>query len=610
MGRLILMPSTGWKVRLISGFLGLLAALGTVAALRVAEYGLVEADIIIVTAAFILTYIGGWPVGLVTATIVTVYSLYGVLTPIPEMSASSSLQHSLLVALSTGLGVMLANWKRRHAENSASSLDSAMAALAEQRERRQAVEAALQEAEARLHLVLAHSPISLFAQDQRLRYIWCHAGDAPAKGNPHIGDTDHDWLPEPDAERITRYKRQVLETGTGIRCDEHVTIKGQPHDFVVSIEPMRDAEGNVRGLIGAAVEVTAERRAKDVARESEARFRLALQHGPIFMSTQDLDLRYTWAYGPRLGIKPEAVVGRTDAEIYAPEDASTLTTLKRGTLETGLGTRQMASVVFSGSPHVFDLIIEPLRDSSGTIQGLTCAAIDMTEEFARRDALEHARAEAERANQAKSRFFAAASHDLRQPFQAMRLFLHLLETRLTEPQQMELAAKLGDSLRAGEGLLNALLDISSLEAATVKPSVVSFPIQDLLRRLADEFAPQAAAKGLEWRTVACSQRISSDPTLLERMVRNLLANAVRYTQKGGILLGCRPCPSGVRIEVLDTGPGIPADKTTLIFEEFHQLDNAARDRTQGLGLGLAIVQRTGHLLGHKVDVRSRPGKGS
>jgi len=231
-------------------------------------------------------------------------------------------------------------------------------------------------------------------------------------------------------------------------------------------------------------------------------------------------------------------------------------------------------------------------------------------EAAHRAEMEAVRAEAERATRAKSRFLAAASHDLRQPFQAMRLFLHLLEARLTDKGQLELAGRLEEALTSSESLLNALLEVSALEAATVKPSPVRLPVGDVLRRLAEQFAPEAAEKGLDLRMVPSSAEVVSDPVLLDRILRNLVVNALRYTERGRLLLGCRRRGGWLAIEVCDTGVGIPADKQRQIFEEFVQLQDRPKSRQQGLGLGLAIVARTAQLLGHTIEVASVPGRGS
>jgi signal transduction histidine kinase len=192
----------------------------------------------------------------------------------------------------------------------------------------------------------------------------------------------------------------------------------------------------------------------------------------------------------------------------------------------------------------------------------------------------------EAATQAKSRFLATASHDLRQPFQAMRLFHHILQSRLADNATREIATRLGEAMQAGEELLNALLDISTLEAGTVEPRLSDFPIQPMLTRLAQEFEAQGAAKGLDFRMVPSTAVVRSDPVLLERMLRNLLNNALRYTSRGGILLGCRRSGDRLNLAVVDTGIGIPREKQQAVFEDFFQISNPERDRSQGLGLGL------------------------
>jgi two-component system CheB/CheR fusion protein len=160
------------------------------------------------------------------------------------------------------------------------------------------------------------------------------------------------------------------------------------------------------------------------------------------------------------------------------------------------------------------------------------------------------------------------------------------------------------------GMLNTLLDINQLEAGVIRPEIVDFPINDLLERLKAEFAYYAQTHGLGWRVRPCRLYVRSDPRLLEQMIRNLLSNAVKFTTKGSVLLGCRRRGDKLRIEVWDTGIGIPKGQLRAIFKEFHQIDNPARELNRGLGLGLALVERLGDLLDHAIDVRSRQGSGS
>jgi len=162
-----------------------------------------------------------------------------------------------------------------------------------------------------------------------------------------------------------------------------------------------------------------------------------------------------------------------------------------------------------------------------------------------------------------------------------------------------------------DGLFNALLDISRLDAGVVEPRAVSFPVARLLDRMRTEYGPQAARKGLALTVIPSRAFVRSDPVLLEEIVGNLVSNAIRYTAAGRVVLGCRRAAEGtLRIEVWDTGRGIPPDKLREVFREFIQLDNPERDREKGLGLGLAIVERLSELMGHPVDVRSTLGRGS
>lgn len=219
---------------------------------------------------------------------------------------------------------------------------------------------------------------------------------------------------------------------------------------------------------------------------------------------------------------------------------------------------------------------------------------------------------AERANAAKSRFLAAASHDLRQPIHALGLFTdHLREELRNQPKALGIADRIESSVEAMEGLFDALLDISRLDAGVIEKNVFDFPVQRLLTRIETMFTPLAIERGLRFSVVRSRAVVSSDPLLLDRIVGNFVANAIKYTAEGGVVVGCRRRESGVSIQVLDSGPGIPEQYHQEVFLEFFQLENPERDRTKGLGLGLAIVARIARLLNHHpVVLRSVVGKGS
>lgn len=253
---------------------------------------------------------------------------------------------------------------------------------------------------------------------------------------------------------------------------------------------------------------------------------------------------------------------------------------------------------------------QTLYDDAGRSLGYRTSIRDITDRKQVEEALRRAHIEAERASRAKSQFLAAASHDLRQPLQAINIFVAALKATVNDVESREIVASIRESLRATDDLLDALLDVSRLDADVLQPRLRDIAVADLMEHLEAEFASQALMKGLALRTVVSSVVVRTDPGLLGRILRNLMSNAIRYTEAGRILLGCRHRGSCLRIEVWDTGIGIPEDKRNAIFEEFYQLGNPERDRTRGLGLGLAIVDRIAKLLGHPVVVRSRPGNGS
>ncbi|WP_391347889.1 ATP-binding protein [Azospirillum sp. A23] len=318
------------------------------------------------------------------------------------------------------------------------------------------------------------------------------------------------------------------------------------------------------------------------------------------------------AFAALIGHAPGRVEGLTLAEAGLPaETAEGIDGLRRRVMATGTPASTTGPLPgFSAT-----LALTPVTDADGRTgavallagAGADAGAAALAE--ARAEAAQ-ARADAERARTAKGKFLSAASHDLRQPFQAMHLFHHLLSGRLTDPASIELANKLEQAILGGEALLRALLEVSALEAGLVTAKPQTFPVDELFAKMLEEFGPEAETKGLRLNIHPFDADITSDPALMERMLRPIMANALRYTLKGGVLLAARRRGEFLRIEVWDTGVGIDPSNHAVIFEDFQQLGNPGRDRKQGLGLGLAIVRRLGQVLGHPVTVRSRLGKGS
>ncbi len=224
-------------------------------------------------------------------------------------------------------------------------------------------------------------------------------------------------------------------------------------------------------------------------------------------------------------------------------------------------------------------------------------------------ALGRAKLEAEQANLGKTEFLRAASHDLLQPLNVARLILGALREREHDTESMAMLERIALSIGDAEGLLSALLEMSRIDAGAMLPEIADVAIDPLLKHLADDYGLQAEERHLRLRVVPCDAIVRTDIRLLERILRNLLSNALRYTEHGGVLLGCRVRENRLRVEVWDTGVGVPPDRLADIFKEFLRLDGPG-ERPAGMGLGLAIVDRLARLLGANVDVRSEFGRGS
>ena len=217
---------------------------------------------------------------------------------------------------------------------------------------------------------------------------------------------------------------------------------------------------------------------------------------------------------------------------------------------------------------------------------------------------------ADQANRAKSHFLASASHDLRQPIHALGLFIGALRGQPMNDEANRLVDHISGSVSAMDDLFASLLDISKLDAGVVQPNIEPMAMAPLLDRLCRECIADAEVKAIDLRLVRCRAIVLSDPILLERVLRNIISNAVRYTDAGRILVGCRHRDGKITVEVWDTGRGIASSQQQHIFQEFFQIDNPERDRSKGLGLGLAIVKRIAPLIGSRLTLDSQPGRGS
>lgn len=482
-------------------------------------------------------------------------------------------------------------------------------------EQRQA-EGALRESDAHLRAVFENAPVAIALKDLQGRYLLVNKSTEAWTGldNDEMRSrTVHEIRQTPDSARAHATDMEVVKTGNVITTED-VSAYGRPENIKHTIRfPVVDKDGKVAGMGAMSQDITEQRQAEMALRESEARLKAVIENAPFAIILKDAKGRYAtmnrqaedWTgttLAKAAGKLPEALFS---AGLATSERNRDLEVLKYGRI---ISYEMKGEGEYSG--HTFWVTKFPILGQSGEPAGLGTITSDISDRKRSEQVLLRQMEKAEESSDAKTRFLAAASHDLRQPLHSMELMLEILARQLTDPGQQELVSDIVQAANIAAGLLNPLLDFSRLEAGMEDAEIVDFPVVSLLRDMDVGFRSQAAEADLELRIMPCSATIRSDPVLLSRIVSNFLSNAIRYTEEGRILLGCRRVGDALRIEVWDMGPGIDGAHLNSIFEEFHQVESTKRDRDQGLGLGLAIVKAQATLLNHEVRVRSRPGRGS
>jgi PAS domain S-box-containing protein len=408
-------------------------------------------------------------------------------------------------------------------------------------------------------------------------------------------------------------------------------VSGTRYMHVV-YHPWREQDGSVSGWVATLTDVTERKRQEAALAESKAfemrertqRERLDLQlseietlyrTAPIGLAMHDRDLRcvrMNETIAQINGVPIEASVGRRVREFLPAELADKVVPDLRNVLDTGeaVSGLEMQGRTAAGIPSWWSVSYHPVRDGQDAIVGVQAFVLDITARMRDMETARLAREEADRANQAKSRFLAYAAHDLRQPLQVALLHLEDLCIRVDTPEQRELCGLIQQSFDAIVDILNALIDISQLEQGQVSVQVRDVDLRKMIEEIINDHRSQADQNGLQLTARSCEGFVRSDPMLLKRLVDNFVSNAIRYTDAGEVTVHCHRDDSRLRISVSDTGKGIPADKLEAIFEEYVRLNNPARAGGKGLGLGLAIVKHIANILGHRIEVTSSLGKGS
>ncbi|GHB16849.1 hybrid sensor histidine kinase/response regulator [Salinicola rhizosphaerae] len=465
-------------------------------------------------------------------------------------------------------------------------------------------------------------------------------------------------------EKVFRYNAHNGEYGPG-DPEEHVeqlidNIRGgQPHRY----ERYRP-DGTVLEVLGNPMpgggfvytyqDITQQKQTEEALIRSESNIRIYTDNVPALIAYFDKECRYLFtnrAYEAAMGIDRNAVIGERVENVMPAAAARQRGPWMQRALNGERVTFEISLDDGDGGVRYMLVTYTPHFGEGGRILGFFALYQDITErrlaEIALREtnenleervrertqalsevnaalrqenrvraeaeqALRQAKQTAEDANASKTRFLAAASHDLLQPLNAARLFTSALGQQMEGADHRRTIGHIDDSLQAAEELLGTLLDISKLDAGALTPRKSQFPLADILRPLRAEFEVMADDRGLDLEMVATSLWVESDAQMLRRIVQNFLSNALRYTQQGRVLLGCRRRAGRVIVEVWDTGPGIPESKLSEIFQEFRRLDQASRHKEseRGLGLGLSIAERMSRVLEHPIQVRSKVDAGT
>lgn len=481
---------------------------------------------------------------------------------------------------------------------------------------RKAIEASLRVSEARFRSLADLSSDWYWEQDALRRLAYLSEGFAEKSGmDPQAllgrswwdlarAGAEADW----DVLRAALDARQpfhdfVIRYPTDGGAALHISISGVP----VTAD---DGQTVYRGL---GKDVSVRERAAAALRGSEERFRRIMDTGRDGIVMTDAEGRITFA-----NRRAAAMLGHEEAELTglrmdrlvqaAPLQADAAGGAQDGSAGVALRRKDGTSLLAMQATY-------PVHGKDGQHAGTLAILTDITA-FKQREervqqlaALAAQKSEAERASAAKSRFMAAVSHDLRQPMHALGLFLDDLKSAPLPPQAASLLEHMESALHSTQSLLDAILVMSRLESGLIAPNLMALPLQPVLQRVQRAFGAVAQKKNLRLRVVPSRAVVFSDPALLERIVANLVSNALRYTDHGGVVLGCRRRGDALHIEVWDTGLGIAPEHQQAVFREFFRVERAGENRG-GLGLGLAIVQSCTQLLGHTVDVASAPGRGS
>lgn len=418
-------------------------------------------------------------------------------------------------------------------------------------------------------------------------------------------------IPSEMHDEVRKVMQEIFENADASTIEERSLVRkdGSKVD-IISSHACVHVPGLPPEMFCVHVDLTERKRTEAALRQREQYLRALLDNFPFLVWLKDSEscfLAVNQPFASAFGWpSAQLLIGRNDLDIAKPELAEAYRADDRAVLASGVSKQVEELIEMDGQRRWFETYKSPVT-VDGCVIGTVGFARDISKRKRSEAALLAATAEAERANNAKSRFLAAASHDLRQPLAALALYIGVLRSKIP-PESLELLEHIQNCLDSLSELLTDLLDISKLDAGVVTPTFSDFAIDELLVSLLSVHVAEADLKSLDLRLRHSSAVVHSDQVLLRRIIGNFLANAIRYTESGGVLLACRRHQGKLWAEVWDTGGGIAQENAEIIFEEFQRIDDNTHNR--GSGLGLAIAAKAARLLGLEIRLHSRPGRGS
>jgi len=417
--------------------------------------------------------------------------------------------------------------------------------------------------------------------------------------------------------RLSRAAFERALAGEFIRSQSSLVGPDGESIFLAVTYQVHRVKDAVIGVCVCAFDITEHEQAIRALRDSRKRFRRLIEIMPYGICRTDRQgylLMSNPAHARMLGYKPAELIGRSAWDFFmlgereAQQEIFSRALIDRPEPTPSLGQciRKDGSLIDVLFNWTYDV------DDHGEPVGFIAVMTDVTDSLAMQRELVKAKEIAERASEEKSRFLAAASHDLQQPLHSLSIMLGLLRTQTNESRRAEILDTMEKAVEGAQGLLRAVLDLSKLEAGVVEPRLEAIPLGELLNQIVAELGPQTAHKPVELRVISSTRSVWSDRVLLKSILYNLVSNALRYTPRGKVLVGARLKGQELSVEVWDTGVGIPKERQRDIFKEFTRLESGQQGggAVHSLGLGLSIVDRACDLLGHRLTLSSQQGKGS